>query len=77
MKVAYTSKGIQVVHGMSRLTMLGIMGVVEWWWWGGELSLVESVGAKFGMCWKHVLSALGFLGSVASNLPKLSSEGSM
>ena len=31
LKVAYTSKGIQVVHGMSRLTMLGIMGVVEWW----------------------------------------------
>jgi len=46
LEVAYTTKGIQVVHGMSRLTMLGIMGVVEWWWWGGELILVESVGCE-------------------------------
>jgi hypothetical protein len=48
-----TTKGIQVVHGMSRLTMLGIMGVIEWWWWGRELSLAESVGCEI---W-HVLKA--------------------
>jgi hypothetical protein len=53
LEVAYTTKGIQALHGMSRLTMLGIMGVIEWWWWGGELSLVESIGCEI---W-HVLEA--------------------
>ena len=55
LEVAYTTKVIQVVHGMSRcrLTMLEIMGMVEWCWWGGKLSVVESVGCEI---W-HVLEA--------------------
>ena len=70
---------IQVVHGMSRcrLTMLEIMGMVEWCWWGGKLSVVESVGCEI---W-HVLEACVICslisGSVASNLLKPPCEGSI
>lgn len=43
-EAAYTTKGIEILDDMSRWTVLGINGMVEWW--SGELRLAVSVGCE-------------------------------